>query len=187
MNKILVVSIFAVLAAPALAQTTTPTTPNATTGPPTEAPSGAPSTSTTTAPGSSEAPSTTAISPVEQDRLDPSAPSELRLQIDNGASAATVASPNAPATPSVSPGVSLDTILEGSPSNSGASTGTSGSSSSTAVTINPTTPPINSPSAGIGFGISGTSAMTNMPIGRPSTVMSGAHSVGRSSLGSGHR
>lgn len=106
MNKILIASVFAGLAAaaPALAQTTTtPATPNATTSPATGTPSGIPSTSTTTAPGSSEAPGTTAISPVEQDRLDPSAPSELRLQIDNGASAATVASPNTPATPSVSP------------------------------------------------------------------------------------
>ncbi len=66
MNKILIVYIFAGLAAPALAQTTTPTTPNATTGLPIEAPSGVPSTSTTTAPGSSEAPSNTATSPIER-------------------------------------------------------------------------------------------------------------------------
>ena len=101
MHKILIASVFGGLAAaaPALAQTTTtPATPNVTTSPAMGTPSGIPSTSTTTAPGSSEAPSTTAISPVEQDRLDPSAPSELRLQIDNGASAATVSSPGTTAT-----------------------------------------------------------------------------------------
>ena len=209
MNKILIASILAgsVAAAPALAQTApTPATPSATTSPATETPSGAPSTNTTTAPGSSEALSNPAVSPVEQDRLDPSAPSDLRLQIDNGASAATVLSPDTPTTQSVSPGVSLDTI-EGTPSSSGASAGTSGSSSSTGVTINPTTPPIGSPSANIsragssfneiGAGIAGTSATTNIPIGAmpstapigvmPSTAMSGTRSVRSSSRSGGHR
>ena len=200
MNKILIASILAgsVAAAPALAQTApTPATPSATTSPATETPSGAPSTNTTTAPGSSEALSNPAVSPVEQDRLDPSAPSDLRLQIDNGASAATVLSPDTPTTQSVSPGVSLDTI-EGTPSSSGASAGISGSSSSTGVTINPTTPPIGSPSANIsragssfneiGAGIAGTSATTNIPIGAmPSTAMSGTRSVRSSSRSGGHR
>jgi hypothetical protein len=75
---------------------------------------------TTDAPGS-------ARPPVEQNRIDPAAPSRQRLQIDEGASAGAVQNPGANgANPGNTPGNSFNTVIEGSPSNNGTSTGVSG-------------------------------------------------------------
>lgn len=74
---------------------------------------------------------------VEHNRIDPAAPSDKRLQIDDGASAAVRQNPDANVNtlhPSSS-GTSYNTIVRGSPSTggtgaTGSSTGVSGSSSS---------------------------------------------------------
>lgn len=78
---------------------------------------------TTEAPGS-------AAGPVEQNRLDPAAPSSQRLQIDDGTSAAIRGNPDINTLHPGSSGTSYNTMLRGSPSTSGASTGTSGIGSS---------------------------------------------------------
>ena len=106
---------------------------------------------TTDAPGA-------ARSPIESNRLDPAAPSRQRLQIDEGASARAVQNPGANgANPGNTTGNSFNTVIEGSPSNNGTSTGVSGtapSSTSGALTSpSGSVTPSVSPS-----GTSGTSA-----------------------------
>lgn len=109
-----------------------------------------------------------ARSPVEQNRLDPSAPSPLRLQIDEGASARAVQNPNSNvANPSATG--NFNTIIEGAPSSSGTSSGVSGAGPSSVVT----TPSI-SPSGSTG--VLGTS-------GAPSSSRAGAASSSGSSGG----
>lgn len=123
---------------PAIAQTTTnsgtSTSPTDTTASPdASSPSGAttspPSTSATDqgASGSSETPVNVSPSPIEQNRLDPSAPSPERLLIDPGAAAgSTVTNPAENSSNPSAPGESYNAILGGSSSNNGTSTGTSG-------------------------------------------------------------
>ncbi|AGK57278.1 autotransporter-associated beta strand repeat protein [Hyphomicrobium denitrificans 1NES1] len=66
-------------------------------------------------------------SPVEQNRLDSSAPSPERLLIDPGAAAGSTASnPAENSSDPNAPGESYNAILKGSSSNNGTSTGTSG-------------------------------------------------------------
>lgn len=80
---------------------------------------------------SSEAPGGSS-SPVESNRLDPSAPSGHRLQIDDSATNSARLNPDAP--PS-SGGQSYNMILRGAPSNNGVSTGETGSGTMTSPTI----------------------------------------------------
>lgn len=68
--------------------------------------------------------------PVEKNRLDPAAPSSQRLQIDGGRSAAVRQNPDVQTLHPGPSGTSYNTILRGSPSSSGASSGTSGFGSS---------------------------------------------------------
>jgi len=139
MNKLLLsIAVVALAAAsPAFAQTATtpsdetpspPASPLTPTGPATNPATGEPA---TTPAGSSEAPGNTIVSPVEQNRLDPSAPSQERLQIDSGSSGAAVTNPDAQSSDPGAPGQTYDTIIEGAPSNNGTSTGVSGLSNST--------------------------------------------------------
>ena len=145
MNKPLL-SIAAALcvASPALAQSTSPAAPPAPTmaappsntsnpTPPTTmspspstAPNSATSSTSTGAVGSSEAPGNVISSPVEQNRLDPSAPSPERLQIDPTVSGSTVVNPGTTSSNPGAPGQSYNAIIEGAAPNSGTSTGTSG-------------------------------------------------------------
>jgi hypothetical protein len=96
---------------------------------------------TTEAPG-------TASSPVEQNRIDPAAPSKQRLQIDEGQSARARENPDTNA-PQSGTGTSYNTIVRGAPSNNGTSTGVSGTSG-TSTTTSPSTPGAtpSSPSSG---------------------------------------
>ena len=103
---------------------------------------------TTDAPGS-------ARPPVEQNRIDPAAPSRQRLQIDEGASARAVQNPGANVANPSTTGNSFNTIIEGSPSNNGTSTGVSGTAPSSTGSGALTSPsgsvtPSASPSGTIG-------------------------------------
>lgn len=115
---------------PAVAQTTTnPGATNTTTSPSTSNPGDTttPSSSTTgqSATGSSETPVNVSPSPVEQNRLDPSAPSPQRLLIDPGTAAGgTGTNPAENSSDPNAPGNSYNAIIEGT--NNGTSTGTSG-------------------------------------------------------------
>jgi len=76
---------------------------------------------------SSEAPGNLIPPPIETNRLDPSAPTPLELQIGGGDSSSSVANPNSTVTtitnnPTVG-GSSYNSILQGAPSNDGLSTG----------------------------------------------------------------
>jgi hypothetical protein len=75
--------------------------------------------------------------PVERNRLDPAAPSDKRLQIDDGTSAAVRQNPDANAMHPSSAGTTYNTIVRGSPSTNGASTGVSGSGSAGTGTASP--------------------------------------------------
>ena len=77
---------------------------------------------------------------VEMNRIDPSAPSPQRLQIDDGRSAAVRQNPDANSLHPGAAGTSYNTILRGAPSNSGVNTGASPGTS------------------GIGGGLSGSSS-----------------------------
>lgn len=131
-----------------------------------------PGATTTDAPGA-------APPPVEQNRLDPSAPSRQRLQIDEGASARAVQNPNANVA-NPGGGGNFNTIIEGAPSSSGTSTSASGSSSTgIGVLTSPSgsTTPSVSPSGS--SGASGSSAAGT------SGAAGGASSSGGSSGGGG--
>jgi hypothetical protein len=129
---------------------------------------------TTEAPGA-------ARSPIESNRLDPAAPSRQRLQIDEGASARAVQNPGANgANPGNTTGNSFNTVIEGSPSNNGTSTGVSGTapSSTSGALISPSgsvTPSV-SPS-----GTSGTSGSRTVS----GTSSSGGSAGGGASGGGG--
>jgi hypothetical protein len=162
MNKfILSAAIVALSAAsPAFAQTSTeptaaPPTPPTVAGPPANSSNPttatAPPATTTTSngsEGSSEAPGNVIQSPVEQNRLDPSAPSSARLQIDEGSVGDAVTNPASNSSNPAAPGLSYNSILQGEPSNNGTGTGTSGlgvtppaSPMSPSVYPRPITPP----------------------------------------------
>ncbi len=137
-----------IFASPALAQTTTPPPETAppvaqppadTTNPATSTgTAGTPSDATTTssapaltpAPqdseGSSETPSSVISSPAERNRLDPSAPSRFRLQIDPGSPGESATNPGTVSSNLAAPGEPYNAITEGAPSDNGASTGTTG-------------------------------------------------------------
>lgn len=77
--------------------------------------------------GSSETPVTAMPSPVEPNRLDPSAPSQQRLVIAPGSTTgSTTADPADNSSNPSAPGNSYNAILNGAASNNGTSTGTSG-------------------------------------------------------------
>lgn len=127
---------------PAAAQTTTtpaspgspsgaaspPNTSNAgTANPSTTSPSASPSTNNQGAVGSSEVPSNSVIpSPIEQNRLDSSAPSPNRLLIDPGNAGNAVTNPDVNSSDPNAPGQSVNAIAGVAPSTNGTSTGTSG-------------------------------------------------------------
>lgn len=117
-------------------------------------------------------------SPVGRNRIDPAAPSQHRLQIDEGQSARARENPDANA-PQGGSGTSYNSIIRGSPSNSstGASSGDGGSAAGSGVS-NPSTSgaPRTSPSTG------GSSSMG----GSPSTGGSASGSAGGSSGGGSH-
>ena len=100
-----------------------------------------PGAATTDAPGA-------APPPVEQNRLDPSAPSRQRLQIDEGASARAIQNPSATTT-DPNAGGNFNTIIEGAPSSSGTSSGVSGAGTSSTGT-GVLTSPSGSGSSGTG-------------------------------------
>ena len=122
---------FAIVTTSAAAQTIT--NPNTTVSPgassPTDSTAPSPPTSTTgqNATGSSETPANVSPSPVEQNRLDPSAPSAQRLIIDPGTAAgSTTTNPADNSSNPGAPGRSYNAIQERGSSNNGTSTGTSG-------------------------------------------------------------
>ena len=139
-----------------------------------------PGATTTDAPGA-------APPPVEQNRLDPSAPSRQRLQIDEGASARAIQNPNATAT-DPNAGGNFNTIIEGAPSSSGTSSGVSGagtSSTGTGVLTSPSGSTTPSVSPSISSGVSGSSgAGTSGGAGGASS--SSGSSGGGASGGGGH-
>jgi hypothetical protein len=116
-----------------------------------------PNTPTNEAPGN-------ATSPLERNRLDPAAPSDKRLQIDQGQSARAIQNPDAATTNSQSnSSTSYNSVIRGAPSNSGMSNGASGTGASTGVSGSsaaPTTSPLPSasPSAGATSGGAASSA-----------------------------
>ena len=125
---------------------------------------------TTDAPGA-------ARSPIEHNRLDAAAPSRQRLQIDEGASAGAVQNPGANgANPGNTPGNSFNTVIEGSPSNNGTSTGVSGTAPSS------TSGALTSPSGSVTPSVSpsGTSGTSGS---RTSGTASGTSSSGGSAGG----
>lgn len=140
MNKFILSAAIVTLSAacPAFAQTSTeptaaPPTPPTVAGPPANSsnPSAAtapPAATTTTngSEGSSAAPTNVIQSPVEQNRLDPSAPNPGRLQIDEGSVGDAITNPDANSSNPAAPGQSYNAILGGGPSNNGTSAGTSG-------------------------------------------------------------
>jgi hypothetical protein len=81
---------------------------------------------------STEAPGN-ATGPVERKRLDPSAPSPQRLQIEGGANRAARQNPEADTLHPGPSGNSYNTIVRGAPSNSGAIPGTPGAGPSGTV------------------------------------------------------
>ena len=125
---------------------------------------------TTDAPGAAQ-------SPIEHNRLDPAAPSHQRLQIDEGASARAVQNPGANGSnPGNTTGNSFNTVIEGSPSNNGTSTGVSGTTPSS------TSGALTSPSGSVTPSVSpsGTSGTSG---GRTSGTASGTSSSGGSAGG----
>jgi len=140
MNKFILSAAIVTLSAacPAFAQTSTdpaeaPPTPPTVAAPPANSSNPtaatAPPTTTTTSngsEGSSEAPGNVIQSPVEQNRLDPSAPSPGRLQIDEGSVGDAITNPDENSSNPAAPGQSYNAILRGAPSNNGTSAGTSG-------------------------------------------------------------
>ena len=132
---------------------------------------------TTDAPGA-------ARSPMEQNRIDPAAPSRQRLQIDEGASARAVQNPGANVENPATTGNSFNTIIEGSPSNNGTSTGVSGTTPSSTGSGALTSPsgsvtPSASPSGTSGVSGSGTSGTAS------GTSSSGGSAGGGASGGGG--
>ena len=132
---------------------------------------------TTDAPGA-------APPPVEQNRIDPAAPSRQRLQIDEGASARAVQNPGANVEKPATTGNSFNTIIEGSPSNNGTSTGVSGTAPSSTGSGALTSPsgsvtPGASPSGTSGASGSGTSGTAS------GTSSSGGSAGGGASGGGG--
>jgi hypothetical protein len=124
---------------------------------------------TTDAPGA-------ARSPIESNRLDPAAPSRQRLQIDEGASARAVQNPGANgANPGNTTGNSFNTVIEGSPSNNGTSTGVSGTAPSS------TSGALTSPSGSVTPSVSPSGASGTS--GRSSGSASGTSSSGGSAGG----
>jgi hypothetical protein len=124
---------------------------------------------TTEAPGA-------ARSPIESNRLDPAAPSRQRLQIDEGASARAVQNPGANgANPGNTTGNSFNTVIEGSPSNNGTSTGVSGTAPSS------TSGALTSPSGSVTPSVSPSGASGTS--GRSSGSASGTSSSGGSAGG----
>jgi len=135
MNKFLLAAAVLAVASPVQAQTTqsdstTPTPPantaNSGTTPPPAPSTNATSTTTSGAVGSSEAPPPAPPSPIEQNRLDPSAPSRYRLQIDGGSSGSVASNPDTTSSDPAAPGESYNALTEGTPSNNGVSSGSSG-------------------------------------------------------------
>ena len=126
-------------------------------------------TATTDAPGA-------ARPPVEQNRIDPAAPSRQRLQIDEGASARAVQNPGANVENPATTGNSFNTIIEGSPSNNGTSTGVSGTTPSSTGSGALTSPSGSVTPSTLHSGTSGVS-------GRTSSTASGTSSNGGSAGG----
>ena len=130
---------------------------------------------TTDAPGA-------ARSPIEHNRLDPEAPSRQRLQVDEGASGRAVQNPGANGATPAAAGNSFNTVIEGSPSNNGTSTGVSGTapSSTSRVLTSPSgsVTPSASPSGASGASGSGTS-------GSASGTSSNSGSAGGGASGGG--
>jgi hypothetical protein len=110
-------------AAPGTAQSTGTSATSGTSG---NSSSSAAQGSSETAAPTSEAPGNVIQSPVETNRLDPSAPSRQRLQIDEGQLGSTVTNPDETSSNPAAPGESYNSIVEGAPSNNGIGTGTSG-------------------------------------------------------------
>ena len=141
-----------------------------------------PGATTTDAPGA-------APPPVEQNRLDPSAPSRQRLQIDEGASARAIQNPGATTTNPNAAG-NFNTIIEGAPSSSGTSSGVSGagtSSTGTGVLTSPSGSTTPSLSPSISSGVSRSSgARTSSGVGGASSS-SGSSAGGASAGGGGGR
>jgi hypothetical protein len=199
MNKfVLPAAILALSACPVFAQTSTeptqaPPTPPTVANPPANstnptAATAPPTTTTTTnngAEGSSAAPGNVIQSPVEQNRLDPSAPSPDRLQIDEGSVGDAATNPDTNSSNPGAPGQSYNAIVQGAPSNSGIGTGTSGlgvtppaSAMSPSTYPHALTPPMSTPS----FSPSPTLGSSGIGSrGFSASSMAGSHSVG------GHR
>jgi hypothetical protein len=134
---------------------------------------------TTDAPGA-------AAPPVEQNRLDPSAPSRQRLQIDEGASARAVQNPSADAA-NRGGGGNFNTIIEGAPSSSGTSSGASGAgSSSTGVLTSPSGSTTPSVSPSISSGVSGSSGAGTSGGAGGASSSSGSSGGGASGGGGSH-
>ena len=153
------------------------TTPGTTPTPPGLARSGTTTPDQSSAAGSSEAtPAPTILSPPESIRLDPSAPSELRIQIDPGNTGDAVSNPDAQSSNPAAPGQTLNE-LEGSSSN-GISTGTSGLGGTTPM------PPTMFPSTNIYPGSTATGSSTYpRPITPPLSTPSFSSFGGRGRFG----
>jgi hypothetical protein len=117
-----------------------------------------------------------ARSPVERNRLDPAAPGRHRLQIDEGQTVRAIENPSdaTPQTSPANPGTTYNTIIEGSPSSSGTSTGTSGTAGGTTSTM---------PGASTGIGGTGPSGLSS---GTSSGGAAGGSSAGGASGGGSH-